>query len=114
MTRVSRRALLGYSGTAAAGAVLASSGSAQAAGGETAQASQTAAVEFDPGTQFQGDTSIGDRDAYMEVKFSLRVEGAPAQNVITPLEVAQALNQLAASRGWPPIQFHGTVRAPLN
>ncbi|MCX4820886.1 hypothetical protein OG883_13405 [Streptomyces sp. NBC_01142] len=114
MTRVSRRALLGYSGTAAAGAVLASSGSAQAAGVETTGASKASAVEFGPGTQFEGSTSIGDIDAYMEVKFSVRVENAPPKNNITALEIANALNEVAASRGWPPIQFNGTISAPLN
>lgn len=57
---VSRRALLGYSGSAAAGTVLASGGSAQANAN------------------------------------------------------ANAINDLATSRGWPPIQFYGHVRTALN
>ncbi|WP_327351534.1 hypothetical protein [Streptomyces sp. NBC_01304] len=123
MKNVSRRTLLGYSGTAAAGAVLTGAGSATATEKEaaapdaaTAQAAGAAQepVEWGPGAEFNGSTSIGDIDAYMEVKFSIRVEQAPAANNITALEVANALNELAAARGWPRIQFNGTISAPLN
>ncbi|MDG4859647.1 hypothetical protein P8605_16060 [Streptomyces sp. T-3] len=113
MKDVSRRALLGYSGTAAAGAVLAGTGSAQAAESEPAGAAQET-VEWGPGAEFGGSTTIGDIDAYMEVKFSIRVEQAPAEGDITALEVANALNELIAARGWPQIKFYGTVSAPLN
>lgn len=57
----SRRALLGYSGSAAAGAVLASSSTAQAATAVSASAesgSEAAAVEFPPGTEFSGSSGL--------------------------------------------------------
>lgn len=116
MSKISRRSLLGYSGTAAAGAVLASSAatSAAAASGEAADI-EAAAVDFQNGTEFSGITSIGPIDAEMSLTFSIRVADAPTAYVITPLEVAEALSALAEARGWPPITFYGTPPpAPLN
>ncbi|MDQ0954458.1 hypothetical protein QFZ24_008381 [Streptomyces phaeochromogenes] len=39
----------------------------------------------------------------------------PTENVINPLEIANLLNELAESRGWPPATFYGTpAPAPLT
>ncbi|MEU5999929.1 hypothetical protein ABZ837_19140 [Streptomyces sp. NPDC047197] len=119
MAGVSRRALLGYSGSAAAGAVIASAGSAEAAEGKTAEgkaagASTASDVEWGSGVEFSGNSSIGDVDASMRVKFSLEIENAPSGKDVTELDVANAINGLLESRGWPPMQFYGTVSAPLN
>ncbi|MGW0532405.1 hypothetical protein [Streptomyces sp. NPDC003032] len=124
MSGVSRRAVLGYSGSAAAGAVIASTGSAQAAESQApvaqapvaqaADAEQASAIEWGPGTEFRGHSSIGDVDASMTVKFSLDIEYAPSGKAITALDIAEAINKLVESRGWPRIQFHGMVSAPLN
>ncbi|MFF2940464.1 hypothetical protein ACFVSQ_11550 [Streptomyces niveus] len=113
MSKISRRSLLGYSGTAAAGAVLASS--AASASASTVPGEAAAPVDFPPGTEFTGNTSIGPIDAAMTLTFTLRVDQAPAANDVTPLEVAEALSALAEARGWPPITFYGTPPpAPLN
>ncbi|MEU7647728.1 hypothetical protein [Streptomyces huasconensis] len=122
MSGVSRRALLGYSGSAAAGAVIASSGSAQAAEGQTAEhqaagvagAEQAAGVEWPMGGEFSGHSSLAAADASMTVRFSLEIEHAPSGQNITPLDIADAINEMAEARGWPRIQFHGMVRTPLN
>ncbi|MCS0636312.1 hypothetical protein NX801_11695 [Streptomyces sp. LP05-1] len=121
MTSVSRRAVLGYSGSAAAGAVLASGGAAEATQARTPEASAAGAgaaagpaVEFAPGTAFEGQTSIGDIDAALQVSFTVRTDNTPARHAITERDIADALNELAVSRGWPAIQFYGSVRTPLN
>jgi hypothetical protein len=117
LTRISRRSLLGYSGTTAAGAVLAGTASAQPA--QAAQAAaDTAAADFPAGTRFGGRASLStgdDRSAELEIEFKVTTTEAPAANTITPLEIAKLLNDFAASRGWPPITFYGTpAPAPLN
>ncbi|MFF8657218.1 hypothetical protein [Streptomyces huasconensis] len=117
MSGVSRRALLGYSGSAAAGAVIASSGSAQAAEGQAAGAAgaeQASEVEWPMGGEFSGHSSLAAADASMTVRFSLEIEHAPSGQNITPLDIADAINEMAEARGWPRIQFHGMVRTPLN
>ncbi|MEV0256752.1 hypothetical protein AB0H82_21145 [Streptomyces sp. NPDC050732] len=125
MTGVSRRALLGYSGSAAAGAALASAGTAAAAdgpAGEGATAGERAAavqaadpnVDVANGTEFRGDASIGDIDARMEISFKINIENAPAGKQITPTEIANALNEIGMSRGWPKVTFYYTTSAPLN
>ncbi|MEV8343628.1 hypothetical protein [Streptomyces niveus] len=119
MSKISRRSLLGYSGTAAAGAVLATSAASASASTVSASASASGEaavpVDFPPGTEFTGDTSIGPIDAAMTLTFTLRVDQAPAANDVTPLEVAEALSALAEARGWPPITFYGApAPAPLN
>ncbi|MEU5687746.1 hypothetical protein [Streptomyces venezuelae] len=121
MSGVSRRALLGYSGSAAAGAALASAGTAQAADpapakadGADKSAAGAQTVETADGTQFTGSTSIGDIDAMMDISFSIRIENAPAAKQISPLEIAEALNKLAASRGWPRVTFYYQTSAALN
>ncbi|MEV0322294.1 hypothetical protein ACIBKX_38745 [Streptomyces sp. NPDC050658] len=120
MTGVSRRALLGYSGSAAAGAALAGTGTARAAEGEPAKAAPAAdaAQEYDAnvpnGQEFGGDVSIGDIDAMMQFSFKLRVENAPAAKQITPMEIVDAFNEIATSRGWPSMTFYYATSAPLN
>ncbi|MFD9884572.1 hypothetical protein ACFWZT_24255 [Streptomyces alboflavus] len=126
MSGVSRRSLLGYSGSAAAGAVLASAGTAQAeeksgaAAAQTAQTAQTAegspsAVAFEPGTQFSGRVQHSSGYAELSMTFSVRHEERSGQQEVTPADIAEALNDLAAKRGWPPITFYGTPpKARLN
>ncbi|MFF3782706.1 hypothetical protein [Streptomyces sp. NPDC001933] len=115
MSEISRRSLLGYSGSAAAGAVFASAGAARAAGTEEAQ---SAPVEFGPGTEFKAQQSMAESDLMMEMTFSVRVDwpnGSPSAQEITALEVAQALSAIAESKGWPPLTFYGTpAPAPLT
>ncbi|MEV0123231.1 hypothetical protein AB0I16_17140 [Streptomyces sp. NPDC050703] len=131
MSDVSRRSLLGYSGSAAAGAVLASAGTAHAdsdSGGIStgakgdngaqsteAEPARAAAVAFEPGTQFSGRAQHTSGYAEVSMTFSIRHEETSGQQEITPAEVAEALNELAARRGWPRITFYGTPpKAPLN
>ncbi|GHE40800.1 hypothetical protein GCM10018785_07920 [Streptomyces longispororuber] len=123
MTGVSRRALLGYSGSAAAGAALASAGTARAADGAPAEAAEATegngaaeaqTIDYADGTEFRGTTSIGDIDAMMEMSFRIKIDNAPAAKQITPLEIAEALNKIGASRGWPKVTFYYTTSAPLN
>ncbi|WP_172382464.1 hypothetical protein [Streptomyces sp. MNP-20] len=124
MSGVSRRSLLGYSGSAAAGAVLASAGAAQAEDGKAAQAADTgtsaertqaAAVAFAPGTEFTGRVQHGTGYAELSMTFTVKTEESPAQYDISPAEIAEALNEVAAKRGWPRMTFYGTPpKAPLN
>ncbi|RPE38077.1 hypothetical protein EDD90_0945 [Streptomyces sp. Ag109_O5-1] len=54
-------------------------------------------------------------DAFVAVKFMVHTEGGPSASRIEPLDVAQLLNDFAASRGWSAITFYGTPGpAPLN
>ncbi|MFB8025478.1 hypothetical protein ACFQ6U_09795 [Streptomyces sp. NPDC056465] len=109
MSHLSRRKLLGYSGTAAAGAVFASAGSAEAT--EAAADEATATVDFTDGTEFRAEASMSESDLMMDMTFTVRVDkpnGLPSAQDITPLEVAQALSALAQSKGWPPLTFYGT------
>ncbi|MGW0914549.1 twin-arginine translocation signal domain-containing protein [Streptomyces sp. NPDC002784] len=115
MSSISRRSLIGYSGTTAAGAVLGTAASAQPAQAAEAEAEAT---EFAAHTFFKGRTyrTIGD-DTHAEVEIEFRVANheVPSALAITPLEIADLLSELAASRGWPPITFYGTpAPAPLN
>ncbi|MEI5103781.1 hypothetical protein RB200_41520 [Streptomyces sp. PmtG] len=120
MSGVSRRSVLGYSGSAAAGAVLASAGSAQAEDGKGAKAAESAertaaAVAFAPGTEFSGRVQHGTGYAELSMTFTVRTEESPAQYDVSPAEIAEALNEVAAKRGWPRITFYGTPpKAPLN
>ncbi|MFD3651881.1 hypothetical protein ACTU45_04430 [Streptomyces sp. 24-1644] len=120
MSNMSRRSLLGYSGTAAAGAVFASAGTAAADDKGTAEstAAQSAAVEFSPGSKFEASSTMAESDLMMEMTFSVRVDwpnGYPSAQDITPLEVANALSAIAESKGWPPLTFYGPQPpAPLN
>ena len=39
----------------------------------------------------------------------------PASLTLTPLEIANALNEMATSRGWPTLTFYGApAEAPLT
>ncbi|MFF5088824.1 hypothetical protein [Streptomyces niveus] len=115
MSEISRRSLLGYSGTAAAGAVLASSATPASAATEEAGDAGAAAVEFQNGTEFSGSSRVITNEASLRVTFSIAIEEAPAANRISALEVAEALSALAEARGWSPITFYGTPPpAPLN
>ncbi|MGW1212547.1 twin-arginine translocation signal domain-containing protein [Streptomyces sp. NPDC002499] len=118
MSRISRRSLLGYSGTATAGAVLGGAATAQPAqAAEAEQTADTTSTDFPNGTLFSGNSQLvqDDMNGDLTIKFSVAVSDTPAANVVSPLEIAEALNELAASKGWPPITFYGTpAPAPLN
>lgn len=114
MSSMSRRSLLGYSGTAAASAAIGGTASAQPAQAQEAQAG-TASTDFSANTLFSGHSSIADVDAFLEVRFSIDTSEAPAANRIDPLEIANVLNDLFTKRGWPTVTFYGTPPpAPLN
>ncbi|MEU3527620.1 hypothetical protein AB0E62_27745 [Streptomyces sp. NPDC038707] len=124
MSSISRRSLIGYSGTAAAGAVIAGTASASPAqAAEPAQAVQAASAsattDFPQGTLFGGrserDTG-NDMPSELEIKFSVaNASETPAAYAVTPQEIAEAINKLLASRGWPSVTFYGTpAPAPLN
>ncbi|MEW2395411.1 hypothetical protein [Streptomyces sp. NPDC046862] len=107
MSSISRRSLLGYSGTAAAGAVLTSAGAAQAEE-DGASTSDSAAVEFPPGTEFRGSVALPDSDTTVEISFTLlSAQHAPEPYRLTELDIANALNELVMSHGWSPITFRG-------
>ncbi|MFB7462655.1 hypothetical protein ACFCZ1_03935 [Streptomyces sp. NPDC056224] len=124
MSGISRRSLLGYSGTAAAGAVLAAGGSAEAAQaqGETAGTAAAAATQqtqtaptFPRGTQFKGSSMVPGVGGEVVITFSVSTIDAPASYDIPPLELANALNKIAQDHGWSPITFYGTpAPAPLT
>ncbi|MEU6010694.1 twin-arginine translocation signal domain-containing protein [Streptomyces sp. NPDC047453] len=123
---MSRRSLLGYSGTTAAGAVLGGAAAAQPAPAQAAEPqavqaqAKTASADFPVGTLFEGrvDKSTGaETPASLQIKFSVRTEETPAQAPydISPQEIADLLNELAARKGWPTITFYGTpAPARLN
>jgi hypothetical protein len=138
MSSLSRRTLLGYTGTAAAGTAatgtaLFTGGAARAAENGTADEnpapgqaqtrppSQTptqenAGADFPEGTKFSGYVRMpGTEMTELTVSFTVSTTEAPAAQRISALEVANALNELAATRGWPPVTFYGTpAPAPLN
>jgi hypothetical protein len=136
MSSLSRRTLLGYTGTAAAGtaatgSALFTGGAARAAGNGTAdenpapgqaqtqaetQTQESAGADFPEGTKFSGYVRMpGAEMTELTVSFTVSTTEAPAAQRISALEVANALNELAATRGWPPVTFYGTpAPAPLN
>ncbi|WP_438318186.1 twin-arginine translocation signal domain-containing protein [Streptomyces sp. HUAS TT3] len=126
MSGISRRSLLGYSGTAAAGAVLASGGSAEAAEAHAKEAKATAAAAattqgtqaasaFPRGTQFKGTGMVPEVGGEVVITFSVSTVDAPASYDIPPIELANALNKIAQAHGWSPITFYGTpAPAPLT
>ncbi|MFD0392395.1 hypothetical protein ACFQ3Z_04600 [Streptomyces nogalater] len=96
-----------------AGTASASAQAAQPA--QAAQAAQTAstgtAAAFPAGTLFDGRVDRptgGETPAELRIKFSVMNQEAPESYVVTPEEIAAALNELAVSRGWPPLTFYGT------
>jgi hypothetical protein len=115
LSSISRRSLLGYSGTTAAGAVIGAAGSAQAAEPDATTAAESSSADFPSGSRFSADYSIGPIDASMTLTFSVSAMDTPTENVITPIEIANLLNELAESRGWPAATFYGTpAPAPLT
>ncbi|WP_405813608.1 twin-arginine translocation signal domain-containing protein [Streptomyces sp. NBC_01390] len=117
MSSISRRSLLGYSGTAAAGAALGTATQAEAAADDP-----TAMPEFPYNTEFSGDSNIrnaeySEPDGYLGISFKVdcSTTGAARPNQIDPIDIANVLNTYLESRGWPPMTFYGTpVPAPLN
>ncbi|MFG2985997.1 hypothetical protein ACGFYQ_32920 [Streptomyces sp. NPDC048258] len=127
MSGISRRSLLGYSGTAAAGAVLASAGSAAAtdamdaktenagATGTDATRGTQAATAFPSGTQFKGRAAVPGVGGELVITFSVSTVDAPASYDVPPIDIANALTKLAEAHGWSPITFYGTpAPAPLT
>ncbi|WP_460070950.1 hypothetical protein [Streptomyces sp. YKOK-I1] len=113
---VSRRALLVSSGSAAAGAVLASAGAAGAEESEVAEQTDESTPAWGNGVAFRGVANQPDpaEDGYIIVNFTIdQMPGPPAMDV-TALEVANAINELLTSRGWPAITFYGNVSKALN
>ncbi|MEV5849028.1 twin-arginine translocation signal domain-containing protein [Streptomyces sp. NPDC051985] len=113
MSSISRRSLLGYSGTAAAGAVVGTATSAEQA---QAAETETASAVFPDGELFTGGSSIGDVDTYLTIRFSVETNATNASgNQISPSELADLLSDFAVSRGWPAVTFYGRpVPAKLN
>ncbi|WP_037911207.1 hypothetical protein [Actinacidiphila yeochonensis] len=129
MSAISRRAVLGYTGTAAAGTILAGAGQAHAAEpaqqptatpqAQTqaqpearAQQADASTPDFPQGTQFSGGTYTtfpgADDGTSMTITFSVQWDMvAPGTHAVTPAEIAQALSQLVQSKGWPAITFYG-------
>jgi hypothetical protein len=118
MSGISRRSVLGVTGTAAAGTILATAGPAQAAQpaaatSATAHAQQADATEpvFPNGTVFTADASPtlpgGEDNSYLSITFSVRCDETPAAYALTPADVADALSAYAQTRGWPPLTFYG-------
>ncbi|MEU9780617.1 hypothetical protein AB0H92_06485 [Streptomyces phaeochromogenes] len=115
MSSISRRSMLGYSGTTAAGAVIGAAGSAEAAEADATAAAESSSPDFPSGTKFSADYSIGPIDASMTLTFSVSAMDTPTENVIIPIEIANLLNELAESRSWPAATFYGTpAPAPLT
>ncbi|SDN01967.1 hypothetical protein [Actinacidiphila guanduensis] len=141
MSSMSRRAVLGFTGTAAAGALVAGAGPAQAADipqstdrraqagdrqatgrrSREAHAEQagTTTTDFPPGTQFTAhatqDFPGGEDPGDLTLTFSVTTVEEPPAYTLTPLDIATALSEYAQSRGWPALTFYGTpAPAPLN
>ncbi|TGA90502.1 twin-arginine translocation signal domain-containing protein [Streptomyces palmae] len=122
MSGISRRSLLGYSGTAAAGAVLTSAGSAQADEGaehaEDKKAGGTGSGEsvataagntFPMNTVFRARASLPNGvDGELGITFSVEMMDTPAGHEVPPIEIANALSKIVESHGWQPITFYGT------
>jgi len=129
VSSISRRSVLGYTGTAAAGAVLSTAGPAQAAEaktnteaetGATAEQASATAVEFQSNPGFAGTAILGPiNSAYLELDLSFSVAmnevSTTDPKYFSALDIANLLNQYATSKGWPAITFYGTpVKQPLN
>ncbi|WP_149824021.1 hypothetical protein [Streptomyces tailanensis] len=104
--------------------MLAAGGTAQAAqtgAEETGTAEETtattvAATEFPNGTEFSGSSHVPYAEGeFLTLIFSIDNSEVSAPHLITPVDIANALNELAVSRGWPAITFYGASSpAPLN
>jgi hypothetical protein len=125
VTGISRRKVLGYTSTAAAGGILATAGTAgsahaadadpapNTAAGAVTYAEQASAdsVTWATNNVFKAFVSLPGEEEPPEltISFSLDIATfADASADITPYEVASALSALAESRGWPPLQFYGS------
>jgi len=93
-----------------------------AAAAQPAQAAEAAAdttsADFPQGTLFAGTALLGvnPENPRLTIKFSVAAsEAPPTANDITPTDLADLLNDFAASRGWQSFTFYGTpAPAPLN
>ncbi|MBK3564782.1 hypothetical protein [Streptomyces sp. MBT62] len=116
MSRISRRSLLAHSGTTAVGAMVGGAAAAQPAQAAEAAADTTAA-DFPAGTLFTAtsELDVPGQLPGLTIKFSVATIEVPAANDITATEIADLLNDFAASKGWPSLTFYGTpAPAPLN
>ncbi|MGW3103742.1 hypothetical protein [Streptomyces sp. NPDC001100] len=81
-------------------------------------ATDTTAADFPKGTLFAGTALLGvnPENPRFAIKFSVAAsEAPPAANDITPAEIADPLNDFAASRGRQSFTSYGTpAPAPLN
>ncbi|WP_157880946.1 hypothetical protein [Streptomyces griseoruber] len=111
---MSRRALLVSSGSAAAGAVLASAGAAQAEEAAVAEQTDESTPAWGYNVPFHGVTQPGPEDGYISVNFTIDMMPGPPEKDVTALDVANAINELLTSRGWSAIQFYGNVPKALN
>ncbi|MGQ4363029.1 hypothetical protein [Streptomyces sp. SAS_272] len=66
------------------------------------------------GIQFRGTTPPGPEEGYISMTFSIDQMPSPTMQKVTALDVAGAINELLASRGWPTIKFYGDVPKALN
>lgn len=48
------------------------------------------------------------------MSFTIDLMPGPPEKDVTALEVANAINELLTSRGWPAIRFYGNVPKALN
>ncbi|MEU1513414.1 hypothetical protein ABZ490_14860 [Streptomyces sp. NPDC005811] len=111
---MSRRALLVSSGSAAAGAVLASAGAAGAEESEVAEQADESTPAWGNNVPFRGVTPPGPDEGSVTVNFTIDLMSGPTGQDVTALDVADAINELLVSCGWPAIQFYGNVPKALN
>jgi hypothetical protein len=117
MSNISRRSILGYTGTAAAGAVLTTAASTPAAQAKetTVEQATVSGTAFQLNLPFKATSYDGATGRELDISFTLGVTEADGNYVITHSEVAAALSALAQSHGWPALTFYGTpVPAPLT
>ncbi|MEU1273357.1 hypothetical protein [Streptomyces sp. NPDC005799] len=118
MTSISRRSLLSCSGTTAAGAVLGATTSAQAADAETSSVDFPPNTEFTgtailPNTEFTGtailpDTVHSEGAGSVKIVFRVSCDTSVPGTAVHPIDVANALDEFLADRGWPAVTFYGT------
>lgn len=98
------------------GAAAAQPAQAAEAAADTTDTTDTTSADFPEGTLFAGTSSLGFERPQITIKFSVAASEAPeAANAVSPTDIADALNDFIASRGWPAITFYGTpAPAPLN
>lgn len=100
------------------GAAAAQPAQAAQAAADATDTADTTAPDFPKGTLFAGTALLGvnPENPRLTIKFSVSASEAPPEaNDITPAEIADLLNDFAASRGWQSFTFYGTpAPAPLN